>query len=198
MSAYGFGIVAGHWGGAIADELGIPFADAMLVPLPDDISSEAAASVADNVSDAYRHIGPHLPSVLTRETNARVLVVGAQSQHHLFTASVSLYAGLTALAMGADEVVLADARPQVRHQARALGLSAMHPKDVRDVAPSPLVCDISGTPKGLHLALAMTAPNGILQQLWEPARVLFNPHHAYVRPRRDAQDREDECARGDP
>src|SRR3954467_9844885 len=58
VSMYGFGPAGGHWGGAVADELSVPFADAMLVPLPGGIDPVAAASVADNVSDAHRHVGP--------------------------------------------------------------------------------------------------------------------------------------------
>ena len=60
---YGFGIAGGLWGGVIADQLAVPFADAMLVPLPDGIDVVAAASVADNVSDGYRHVAPHLPAL---------------------------------------------------------------------------------------------------------------------------------------
>ena len=50
-------------GRVIADQLAVPFADAMLVPLPDGIDVVAVASVADNVSDGYRHVAPHLPAL---------------------------------------------------------------------------------------------------------------------------------------
>jgi alcohol dehydrogenase len=174
VSLYGFGVMGGHWGGAISEQLTVPFANAMLVPLPDGVTSAAAASVADNVSDAYRHIGPHLPGVIARGAQARVLIVGAQSRRHLFTASVSLYAGLIARCLGASDVVLADSRPEVRDQARSLGLVARSPKDVRRLAPFPLVCDVSASPAGLRFALKMTAPDGICSSsgsLRESARI---------------------------
>jgi threonine dehydrogenase-like Zn-dependent dehydrogenase len=38
----GFGMAGGHWGGTLADELVVPFADAM--PLPDGVDPIAAAS----------------------------------------------------------------------------------------------------------------------------------------------------------
>jgi len=161
VSMYGFGVSGGHWGGAVADELAVPYADAMLVPLPDELDPVAAASVADNVSDAYRHIGPYLPELLARDPHARVLIVGAQSRRHLFTASVSLYAGLIAKALGAREVVLADARPGVRRQAEALGLAAVAPEDAQGGDLAPLVADVSATPAGLSFGLAMTAPDGV-------------------------------------
>src|SRR6266702_185126 len=34
ISMYGFGLGGGHWGGAFSDQLAVPYADAMLVPLP--------------------------------------------------------------------------------------------------------------------------------------------------------------------
>lgn len=35
ISMYDYGLAGGHWGGAIGDELAVPLADGMLVPLPD-------------------------------------------------------------------------------------------------------------------------------------------------------------------
>jgi alcohol dehydrogenase len=161
VSMYGFGLAGGHWGGAIADELAVPFADAMLVPLPDHIQPTAAASVADNVCDAYRHIGPHLPALLTRDPGARVLIVGASSRRHLFTASVSLYAGLIAKALGAKNVTLVDARPDIREQARRLGLDAIGAGQDKKLTPAPLVADASASPAGLRRALNLTSPDGV-------------------------------------
>ncbi len=68
---YGFGLGGGHWGGAVADQLAVPYAEAMLVSLPDGIEPAVAASVRDNVVDAHRHIGPHLPAVLERDPAPR-------------------------------------------------------------------------------------------------------------------------------
>jgi alcohol dehydrogenase len=161
ISMYGFGVAGGHWGGAVADELAVPYADGMLVPLPQGIEPTAAASVADNVPDGYRHVAPHLPGLLAAGHPPRMIVLGAQSKRHLFTASVALYAGLVARALGAAEVTVIDARADVRAQAEALGLVAVAPKQARGLAPAPLVADISATPAGLRRALELTAPDGI-------------------------------------
>lgn len=161
IAMYGFGVSGGHWGGAVADELAVPFADRMLVALPQAIEPSAAASVADNVSDGYRHIVPHLQRLLDAGDDARVIVMGAPTKRHLFTASVSLYAGLIAQALGATEVTVIDARADVRRQAEALGLAALAPKAARRLAPAPLVADISSSPAGLRRALELTAPDGI-------------------------------------
>ncbi len=109
---------AGHWGGAFSDRLAVPYADAMLVALPDGIDPAAAASVADNVCDAYRHIAPHLPDAAARDPNAEVLVFAAHSPRSLFTASCPLYTGMIALALGARNVHFADS-PPVGARARA-------------------------------------------------------------------------------
>ena len=174
LSMYGFGFATGHWGGAFSDELAVPYADAMLVALPQGLDPAAAASVADNVCDAYRHIGPHLPALLEREADAEVLVLAAPSERSLFTPSCPLYTGLIALALGARNVYFADARPQVRAHAERLGMRALHPRELRRRAPFPLVADVSAT--DLELALRNTAPDGICSSsgsLHRAARIPF-------------------------
>ena len=159
VSMYGMGLLAGHWGGAFSDELAVPYADAMLVPLPDGIDPVLAASVADNICDAYRHVAPHLPALLENDPDAEVLIIGAMRPRTPFTASVSLYAGLIARALGARNVHLADARPSVRAHAERAGLGTLSPRELRRRAPAPLVID--NTINRLGVALANTAPDGV-------------------------------------
>jgi alcohol dehydrogenase len=159
LSMYGFGFAGGHWGGAFSDELAVPYADAMLVALPEGIDPAAAASVADNVCDAYRHVGPHLPGVLARDPDARVLVLGVLDKSSLFTPSCPLYTGLIARAMGARTVHFADARPAIRAIAERLGMEAVHPRKLARMQPFPLVADVSVD--GLRTALEATAPDGV-------------------------------------
>lgn len=174
LSMYGFGVATGHWGGAFSDELAVPYADAMLVALPDAIDPAAAASVADNVCDAYRHIGPHLPAVLTADPDAEILILAAVSRRSLFTPSCPLYTGLIARALGARHVYFADARPGVRAHAERLGMQALYPRELRHRAPFPLVADVSVARLGL--ALSSTAPDGICSSsggLHRGARIPF-------------------------
>jgi alcohol dehydrogenase len=137
----------------------VPYADAMLVALPDGIDPVAAASVADNVCDAYRHIAPHLPALLETDPDAEVLIIAATRPRAVFSASAPLYVGLIARALGARNVYLADARPAVRAHAERLGVRALHPRELRRRAPAPLVVDI--TVDKLHLSLSNTAADGI-------------------------------------
>lgn len=41
------------WDCFLSDVVHVPFVDHMLVPVPDDVSPAAVASVSDNVADAY-------------------------------------------------------------------------------------------------------------------------------------------------
>ena len=162
-SMYGMSLVGGLWGGAFADQLAVPFADAMLVALPAGIDPVAAASVADNVCDAYRHIAPHLPALLDQDPNAEVLIVAALHRRTPFGSSTPLYAGLIARAFGARNVSLVDARPAVRAHAERLSLNALTPRELRRRAPAPLVVD--ATVEDLGVSLAHTAADGICSSL---------------------------------
>lgn len=154
LAMYGFGVLGGHWGGALSDLLAVPFADGMLVALPPGIDPAAAASVADNVSDAYRHIGPHLPA-------DDVLIVGAQRSSSLFSSSTALYAALVARALGCRRVRIADGRRALRERAEQLGFETLTPRQLRGAGTAQLVVDVSVSARGAATALAHTAPDGV-------------------------------------
>jgi alcohol dehydrogenase len=161
VSMYGFGIGGGHWGGAYSERLAVPYADGMLVPLPPGIEPATAASVADNVCDAYRHVAGYLPRLLEADAEAEVLIVGSVTRHTLFSGSNSLYTALIARALGARRVTIVDRRPAVLAHAQRLELEVLQPADLRRRSPAALVADISAHPAGLRLALASTAPDGV-------------------------------------
>jgi alcohol dehydrogenase len=159
LSAYGMGLATGHFGGAFSDQLAVPYADAMLVALPEGVDPVAAASVSDNICDAYRHIAPHLPGVLQADPDAQVLIIAGLSKRPVFSASCPLYTGLVARALGARNVNLVDSRPHVRAHAQRLGINALAPRELRRHGPAPLVVHISADP--LSTALSHTAADGI-------------------------------------
>ena len=159
VSMYGMGLVGGLWGNAFADQLAVPYAEAMLVALPDGVDPVVAASVSDNICDAYRHLAPHLPRLLAEDPDADVLIVAATKAPFYFSPSLPLYGGLIARALGARRVRVADARPHVREHARRLGLEALHPRELRSVPRAPLVIDNTGGELGL--VLSRTAPDGV-------------------------------------
>ncbi|HXB66216.1 MAG TPA: alcohol dehydrogenase catalytic domain-containing protein [Solirubrobacteraceae bacterium] len=159
LSAYGMGLATGHWGGAFSDQLAVPYAEAMLVALPDGIDPAAAANVSDNLCDAHRHIGPHLPALLREDPETEVLILACLSRTPTFTAATPLYTGQIALAMGARNVTFVDSRPHVRALAEQLGMNALRPQKLRRRAVAPLVVHVSADP--LAIALDHTAPDGV-------------------------------------
>src|ERR1700680_3726748 len=52
--------LGGTWGGLFSDLVKVPFADAMLVPLPAGLDPVAMASASDNWPLAWRLVAPHL------------------------------------------------------------------------------------------------------------------------------------------
>jgi alcohol dehydrogenase len=161
ISMYGFGVGGGHWGGAVSDQLAVPFADAMLVPLPDGTDPADAASVADNVCDGYRHVAPYADELLARDPDAEMLIVAGIRRRPAVSASITLYAGLVARALGLRAVHLVESRAHVRAHAERLGLVVHRPSELRRLPLFPLVMDASGTPSGLAAALNHTAEEGI-------------------------------------
>jgi alcohol dehydrogenase len=159
VSMYGFGVGGGHWGGVLSDQLAVPYADAMLVPLPAGIEPAAAASVADNVCDGYRHIAPYKD--LLREPGAEILILAGMTRRPVFSASVPLYGGLVAKALGASQVHVLDSRRHVRDHAERLGLVAHPPIELRRLPLMPLVIDATGIPSGMRAAVEHTAPDGV-------------------------------------
>jgi alcohol dehydrogenase len=144
--------LGGDWGGALADVLRVPFADAMLVPLSDGLDPVALASVADNVPDGYRAVAAPLAAA----PGAEVLVVGGLAR------SVGLYAAACAVALGAGRVVYADTDAGRLERASAVGAEPIEVGDEwpRKLGRFPITVDASGTHEGLHAAIRSTAADG--------------------------------------
>src|SRR5262245_23503030 len=95
LSDYGMQPLSGvEYGGMVSDLVGVPHADAMLTPVPAGADPVRLASVADNVTDGYRAVAPHL----AQRPGADVLVICHGSP------SIALYAAQAAVALGAGTV----------------------------------------------------------------------------------------------
>ena len=152
MSTYGFGPAVHRWGGFLSDFVLVPFADHMLVSVPDGLASAAVASASDNISDAWRSVGPALAS----EPHAPVLVVGGAG-----AGSIGLYAAAIALALGSEAVTYADLDEGRLESARSLGAHTLEVPWPERVGPFPITVDANATQEGITLALRSTAPDGI-------------------------------------
>ncbi|HTA31820.1 MAG TPA: alcohol dehydrogenase catalytic domain-containing protein [Solirubrobacteraceae bacterium] len=151
MSSYGFGPAVERWGGFLSDVVCVPYAEHMLVPIPDGLEPAAVASASDNISDAWRAVGP----ALAEHPGADVLVVGGAGP-----GSIGLYAAGLAVALGSESVLYVDADESRRQTAAALGAQTRAETPQR-VGPYAITVDASAAPEGLALALRSTAPDGI-------------------------------------
>jgi threonine dehydrogenase-like Zn-dependent dehydrogenase len=149
LSMYGFGSLAGDWGGALSDLLRVPYADHMLVALPRGVDPLAVASLGDNITDGWRTVGPPL----AERPGAEVLVMGGAG-------SIGLYAAGIAVALGAGRVDYVDADAGRLERARRLGAEAHERAGDQRLGPYPVTVDASGDVGALHAALRATAPDG--------------------------------------
>lgn len=150
-SMYGLGAVGGEWGGAFADLVRVPFAQSMLMPLPDGVEPNAIVSAGDNLSDAWRTVAPYL-----REwPEAAVLVVGGGAW------SVGLYAAAIARALGASRVDYVDSDHKRLELAKSVGATPIEGRPPARLGPYPITVDASADPAGLACALRSVEPGGV-------------------------------------
>ena len=139
--------IGGDWGGLFSDLVRVPFADAMLVPLPAGVAPASVASASDNLTDAWIAVSRQLAA----HPGAEVLVVGGNG-------SIGLYAVQAAFAAGAPSVVYVDKPPDRLELAASLGARAV--SRGAELGEYLAVVDASGNPAELVRALRAVAPGG--------------------------------------
>jgi threonine dehydrogenase-like Zn-dependent dehydrogenase len=150
-ATYGVPIGA-DYGGLFSDLVRVPCADYGLVPLPPNVSALDAVSTGDNLTDAWRTVGPHLAD----RPGADVLVLGR--------GSIGLYATDLARALGAGEVSYVDADASRRALAESFGARASAPEEFEPQRRSYAItvnatADTSGGT--LRSCLLATEPDGV-------------------------------------
>lgn len=150
LAAYGLGPLGGGttFGGSLSDMIRVPYADAMLVRLPEGLDPVAAAALGDNAVDGFRTVaGP-----LAREPGASVLIAGGGAP------SIALYAVAAARALGAGEVVYVDPSDERAALAEKLGARAVRAKcePTLRIGRFPITVDATGREEGLRFALGST------------------------------------------
>ncbi len=152
---YGLGPIAGlDGGGFMSDVVRVPYADAMLVPLPAGVDPTALASASDNVPDAWRCVGPYRHELDgVAESDRRVLVMGGLS--------IGLYAAGIACALGARVDYLDTDSDRCRVAERFGSVVTEGPALPRGTEPYPVVVNTSADAEKLRAALALTWPGGV-------------------------------------
>ncbi|MFG1935095.1 zinc-binding dehydrogenase [Mycobacterium sp. NPDC048908] len=155
MAMYGMAPLAGlDGGGFMADLLLVPYADAMLVRLPDSVDTVASASLSDNIPDGWRAVGPYRGELAALDpVDRRVLVTGRLS--------IGLYAAAFASVYGAH-VDYVDTDPQRLAMAEKLGATA-HDRAGPDKSwdPYPITVHTTADPAVLAATMRATWPDGV-------------------------------------
>jgi threonine dehydrogenase-like Zn-dependent dehydrogenase len=155
MAMYGMAPLAGlDAGGFLADAVRVPFAEAMLVPLPCGVDPAAAASCSDNVVDGWRCVGPYVAELDALDpADRRVLVVGH--------GSIGLYAATVAVALGCA-VDYVDTDPHRLHVAVVVGANPVDaPTPGRDLGKYPVTVSTRPDAAALQATLRATWPGGV-------------------------------------
>jgi threonine dehydrogenase-like Zn-dependent dehydrogenase len=158
-SQYGFGAAGGPWGCGFSDLVRVPFADHMLLRVPEGVDASTVAAAGDNLGDGYRCVAPHL----ARRPEADVLVLGG-------IGSVALYAVMFATALGARRVDYVDGarrvdsvdgarrRLDVAAGYGARAMDAIDPTERYDI----VIDGTSFDPDGLATACRAIRPDGTI------------------------------------
>lgn len=160
VAAYGFGEAIGGYGGMVSDRVRVPYADAMLVSVPDSVDPLSVASAGDNMADAYRAVAP----ALEQAPEASVLIIGGAAK------SIGLYSTAIAVALGASRVHYVDSCPArlgiaERYGAHPIQVSGVERwlKASRSIHTTGygVAVEASGTTAGLNYALKSLVPGGV-------------------------------------
>lgn len=159
LAAYGFGPSCGPWGGVVTDSMRVPYAEHMLVKLPDGMDPLRVAAAGDNLSDAWRAVAPALADA---PDDASVLVIGGGAR------SIGLYAAGLAAALGAATVDYVDDDPERLAVAEGLGATVHEVRRKRwtsvlsaTTGRYDVAVEASSTEQGLRDSLRALGPGGV-------------------------------------
>jgi alcohol dehydrogenase len=158
LAAFGFGPACGAWGGMVADALRVPFADHMLVRVPEGVDPLRVAAASDNLADAWRAVVPPL----RERPGGSVLVIGGGGQ------SIGLYAAGLAVVHGASVVDYVDDRDARLEVADGFGATTRKVEKARRKSildgsgrRYDVVVEASSTSQGLRDAVRALRPGGV-------------------------------------
>jgi threonine dehydrogenase-like Zn-dependent dehydrogenase len=155
MAMYGMAPLAGlDGGGFLSDLVLVPYADAMLVVVPETVEPAAIASLSDNIPDGWRTVAPFRAELADLDaSDRRVLVLGRLS--------IGLYAAAFAATFG-FHVDYVDTDASRLAAAEKLG-AVVHERQAPDKSwePYPATVHTSADPSLLAATLRATWPDGV-------------------------------------
>lgn len=154
-AVYGMKPICGEeFGGALSEFMHVPFADHMLVPLPEEIRPEVLAGGSDNIADAWRTVAPYMD----KYEAPSVLVIGSGR-------GIGIYAIQVAFAHGASKVVYAEIGKggEAMRLAKEMGAEVQQvpsASEMKSLGSFNITVDSSGDMEGTKLAIRSTGSNG--------------------------------------
>lgn len=148
-ASYGMGREGGY-GGGLADLVRVPYANAMLTPVPSGVDPASLIGAADMATDAWRAVAPPL----ARHPGARVLVIGGMPP------VIGLYAAGLATALGAGVVHYLDEDPVRGRVAKIYGATLIGSSDEAQRYDVVVVAQV--TFAALELAFQVASPGGTI------------------------------------
>ena len=148
-ASYGMGREGG-FGGGLADLVRVPFAGAMMSPVPSGVDPVTLIGAADMATDAWRAVAPTLNS----NPAARVLVLGG------LPAVIGLYSVGLARALGSPRVLYCDQSPTRSAIAQGYGAELVPTEALADSGLHDLVVVANITAAAIASAFAQVAPGG--------------------------------------
>lgn len=140
VSTYGFGKYP-NLGGAMSDYIKVPYADSMLIKIPENINPVQLASLSDNIPDAYRHL-----KELVNSPGKSVLIISNKAK------SVAQYAIILAKAIGVESLDFIDHNPERLVRAQKLGADHVFNSFDQIKRKYDLVIDAGSTKTSLEMA----------------------------------------------
>ncbi|MBF9521583.1 hypothetical protein B5566_13720 [Mycobacterium sp. MHSD3] len=146
-SSYGVG---GPWGGLFDDLVRVPFADAMLTPLPSGIEPREFSAAGDGLG-----LGHAIVSRNMHLQPERVAVLGC-GEHGLYQVAF-------AVALGMPYVAYADQDPERRSIASSLGAHAVAASPDQLEGTFGLIIDVGANADWLYSTIGMLEPEGVIE-----------------------------------
>lgn len=150
-ASYGMGR-EGAFGGGVADFVHVPFADAMLFPLPAAANPVDWIGFADMAQDGYRAVGPQL----AERPGARVLVIGG------LPSVIGIYAAAIAVALGAGTVDYYDDDESRLAEAARYGATPIRRGSTEPSGLYEIIVDSSIMPQSLLDAFRFAEPEAFI------------------------------------
>lgn len=150
-ASYGMGR-AGGFGGGVSERIRVPFAAAMLIPIPEQADPVPMMGLTDMATDAWRAVGPQLAA----RPGASVLVMGGGAR------VIGIYAAALAGCLGAGRIVYVDADAARREVAARYDVDTADHIDSVENASFDIVVDASGDMERLAEGIRACGPSGYL------------------------------------